>query len=88
MYCRKCGTQLEDDYDYCPMCGTKVERIKEEIRLGIEESDMDEEPKKNRSGDIIASIILLFGIYGLLTNNIFIVLPVFVIIVFLGVLFS
>lgn len=30
MYCKKCGAEIEDDNDFCIMCGTKVERGKNE----------------------------------------------------------
>ena len=28
MYCKKCDANIEKDWNYCPNCGWKVERIK------------------------------------------------------------
>ena len=28
MYCEKCNERIEKDWNYCPACGNKVERIK------------------------------------------------------------
>ena len=28
MYCKKCSERIEKDWNYCPACGAKVERIR------------------------------------------------------------
>ena len=28
MYCKKCDEKIEKDWNYCPTCGAKVERIR------------------------------------------------------------
>lgn len=28
MYCKKCDANIEKDWNYCPACGNKIERIK------------------------------------------------------------
>ena len=28
MYCKECSERIEKDWNYCPMCGSRIERIK------------------------------------------------------------
>ena len=28
MYCKKCSERIEKDWNYCPACGCRIERIK------------------------------------------------------------
>ena len=28
MYCKECSERIEKDWNYCPMCGCRIERIK------------------------------------------------------------
>ena len=28
MYCKKCDANIEKDWNYCPACGNRIERIK------------------------------------------------------------
>ena len=28
MYCKKCSERIEKDWNYCPICGCRIERIK------------------------------------------------------------
>ncbi|ADT84145.1 zinc ribbon domain-containing protein [Thermococcus barophilus] len=31
MYCPKCGTQLDEEFDFCPVCGYDLRKVKEKI---------------------------------------------------------
>lgn len=57
-YCSQCGTQMEDDDLFCPLCGTRQEPV--EDTAGYNNYNMAEPPKKSKAPVIIACAILVF----------------------------
>ncbi len=77
MYCRFCGSLIDDDAKFCPVCGKCVdENIVKEVELTKEVFD-------NSSGIVIAAkvFIILGSIFGLFT----IIAPIIGILTFLEV---
>lgn len=53
MFCRKCGKQLRDDDNFCPKCGTPVERDEEDVvDNGVVEFDPEKAPEETESLDL------------------------------------
>ena len=53
MFCRKCGKQLRDDDNFCPKCGTPVEREEEEVvDNGVVEFNPEKTPEETESLDL------------------------------------
>lgn len=46
MYCRHCGTELDDTMKFCPVCGNAVEKIE---KIAKEKSAVDEQPIVDKS---------------------------------------
>ena len=36
MYCSKCGNELKDSEQFCPKCGARTEKVKEDIKKSYE----------------------------------------------------
>lgn len=39
MFCRNCGSKLDDDWNVCPKCGTKVSVVNKEIKETVKDAD-------------------------------------------------
>ena len=61
MFCSKCGKQIEDDVQYCPFCGSKV-------NVEWEEKQEISYKKKNdykHSNGIFSKLMVIVGVFAL-----------------------
>lgn len=71
MYCKKCGAKLEENAQFCSMCGCGIE-LKDEKTNNILTGKQNYSSKFNKIGIVVLSILLLFSV---VCNVVQIVLP-------------
>lgn len=63
MYCRNCGTKIEDNESFCTNCGTPKTDINNEVptKVEVKNDEMSPEDTKNANLLCILSLVLTFG---------------------------
>ena len=65
MYCNKCGNELKDEEQFCSKCGTKIRRVKEEIKKSYEKEY--EISKRTLKMSLISALVVT--ILSIILNN-------------------
>lgn len=65
MYCNKCGNELKDEEQFCPKCGIKIEKVKEDIKKSCEKEY--EISKRTLKLSLISALIVT--ILSIILNN-------------------
>ena len=65
MYCSKCGNELKDSEQFCPKCGARTEKVKEEIKKSYEKEY--EVSKRTLKMSLISALIVT--ILSIILNN-------------------
>ena len=63
MYCRNCGTKIDDNESFCTNCGTPKENINNNVptKVEVKNTEMSPEDTKNANLLCILSLVLTFG---------------------------
>ena len=61
MFCSKCGKPIEDDVQYCPFCGSKVNVEWEEMQ----EISYKKKNDYKRSNGIFSKLMVIVGVFAL-----------------------
>ena len=86
MFCKKCGTEIQDDAKFCPMCATPVETAEQEkepdlqTKLAQEELEVLNKSKKHDSKiDTIMGFLFLVSIALIISKHYFVGIIAFII---------
>lgn len=66
-YCKKCGTQMNDESDFCPKCGAKqrgVSESKNNVGKSVISGNNVSENKSNHKLVLGVAIVLLLSVFG------------------------
>ena len=61
MFCNKCGAKLEDDAQFCSMCGCVIEQHKEKT-YSMSKSEQSGASRFSKTIIVVLSVILLFSV--------------------------
>ena len=66
-YCRYCGAQMDDDSQYCPSCGKKVEEVVNNAPMVTEAYQQNNEYNLNTNTENKSSLKLVAFILSILS---------------------
>lgn len=75
--CNKCGNRIGSLYAYCPYCGGKIGGRK------MKSKNRDKKSSSSSSSIFLPIIWAVLMILGVITNNFFIALPMFIVTIIL-----
>ena len=68
-YCKNCGTEIEDDANFCPHCGVKQEQLDKEVIDNNDQRTSDiRQPDKKYGNDAYALVVKIFLIIGTVSS--------------------
>ena len=65
MFCKNCGSQIDDSVEFCPVCGAKVEAAPAGTTVVVQE-EAKESGKSVLTWGIVAAVLCETGLLGLI----------------------